>query len=102
MGEVHPNSMGKGLRREKPSTGSRDGMGSLGIDFLPENSRDVAGNLGPANTVAGSLVPVDVLENPVLGLHWPEVGSVFCILSEPYYGIIAESYGLRSPWWLSW
>lgn len=62
VGEVHPNSMGKGLRREQPSTGSRDGMGSLGIDFLPENSRDVAGNLGPANTVTGSLVPVNVLE----------------------------------------
>lgn len=37
-------------------------MGSLGIDFLPENSRDVAGNPGPANTVTGSLVPADVLE----------------------------------------
>ena len=60
--EVHPNSMGKGLRREKPSTGSGDGMGSLGIDFLPENSRDMTGNPGTVNTVSRSLVPMGVLE----------------------------------------
>ena len=62
MRQVHPDSMDKGLRCEKPNTGSRDSMGSLGIDFLLENSRDVAGNQGTVNTVSRSLVPVDVLE----------------------------------------
>lgn len=36
-------------------------MGSLGVDFLPGNGKDVTGNLGRVDTVSRTLVPVDVL-----------------------------------------
>lgn len=46
-----PNSMYKGLRCEKPSTGNRGSVRGIGIDFLPGNGRDTTRNVGTVGTV---------------------------------------------------
>lgn len=49
------------LEVQNPSTGNRDSMRGLGMDFLPGSSRDVIGNLGTVSTMSRTFVPVDVL-----------------------------------------